>query len=320
MRRICGAGRAGRRARARARRRGAGDAWACARAVSSAARTAARSRSRSTTTAPGVARALARLRALRRARRERRAPRDDRLPRRRPGPGGHAAGAARSRTGRCARCAAGYDLVVRRPARHRQSRRAEVLDGAEGRRSPSRPTRRPSASRPRCPSAPTELGDDPPLLLDLPDRAGPRDLRTSLRVEKIIPLGVSYGGQVAGEYARRFPGRTQALILDSTGADRGRRRARPAAVARAAARPARDVLPARLRDAARRPGRAARRRGRAARHARAAARPRRARRAAGARTAHDRRSPTSTRSIRRQRHRPGAAHGAAGRARGRRAR
>ena len=42
-------------------------------------------------------------------------------------------------------------------------------------------------------------------------------LRTSLRVEKIIPLGVSYGGQVAGEYARRFPGRTQALILDSTG-------------------------------------------------------------------------------------------------------
>ena len=42
-------------------------------------------------------------------------------------------------------------------------------------------------------------------------------LRVLLGVEQIIPLGVSYGGQVAGEYARRYPSRTQALILDSTG-------------------------------------------------------------------------------------------------------
>jgi pimeloyl-ACP methyl ester carboxylesterase len=43
------------------------------------------------------------------------------------------------------------------------------------------------------------------------------DLRRALAVPQIIPLGVSYGGQVAGEYARRFPGSTQSLILDSTG-------------------------------------------------------------------------------------------------------
>jgi pimeloyl-ACP methyl ester carboxylesterase len=42
-------------------------------------------------------------------------------------------------------------------------------------------------------------------------------LRTALGVPQIVPLGVSYGGQVAGEYARRFPGQTQALVLDSTG-------------------------------------------------------------------------------------------------------
>jgi pimeloyl-ACP methyl ester carboxylesterase len=42
------------------------------------------------------------------------------------------------------------------------------------------------------------------------------DLRVHLGVPQVIPLGVSYGGQVAGEYARRFPASTQALILDST--------------------------------------------------------------------------------------------------------
>jgi len=42
------------------------------------------------------------------------------------------------------------------------------------------------------------------------------DLRRALGVERIIPFGVSYGGQVAGEYARRFPARTQAVVLDST--------------------------------------------------------------------------------------------------------
>jgi pimeloyl-ACP methyl ester carboxylesterase len=42
------------------------------------------------------------------------------------------------------------------------------------------------------------------------------DLRQFLRVPKIIPLGVSYGGQVAGEYARRYPDQVAALVLDST--------------------------------------------------------------------------------------------------------
>jgi len=42
------------------------------------------------------------------------------------------------------------------------------------------------------------------------------NLRQVLNVPKIIPLGVSYGGQVAGEYARRFPDRVAAMVLDST--------------------------------------------------------------------------------------------------------
>lgn len=40
-------------------------------------------------------------------------------------------------------------------------------------------------------------------------------VRRSLGVERIIPLGVSYGAQVAAEYARRFPDRVDALVLDS---------------------------------------------------------------------------------------------------------
>ena len=42
------------------------------------------------------------------------------------------------------------------------------------------------------------------------------DLRRALGLARIVPLGSSYGGQVAGEYARRFPGVTQALVLDAT--------------------------------------------------------------------------------------------------------
>ncbi|MDA0161847.1 alpha/beta hydrolase [Solirubrobacter ginsenosidimutans] len=42
------------------------------------------------------------------------------------------------------------------------------------------------------------------------------DLRVALGLEKITPLGVSYGTKVAGEYARRFPDRTASVILDST--------------------------------------------------------------------------------------------------------
>ncbi len=40
-------------------------------------------------------------------------------------------------------------------------------------------------------------------------------LRRSIGAERIIPFGVSYGGQIAGEYARRFPDRVQAVVLDS---------------------------------------------------------------------------------------------------------
>jgi pimeloyl-ACP methyl ester carboxylesterase len=41
------------------------------------------------------------------------------------------------------------------------------------------------------------------------------DVRAALGVDRIIPLGVSYGTKVAGEYARRFPDRTAAVVLDS---------------------------------------------------------------------------------------------------------
>jgi pimeloyl-ACP methyl ester carboxylesterase len=41
------------------------------------------------------------------------------------------------------------------------------------------------------------------------------DLRAALGVERLTLFGVSYGTKVAGEYARRFPGRTAAVVLDS---------------------------------------------------------------------------------------------------------
>ena len=41
------------------------------------------------------------------------------------------------------------------------------------------------------------------------------DLRRALGVEKLTPLGVSYGAAVAGEYARRHPEHTAAVVLDS---------------------------------------------------------------------------------------------------------
>ena len=40
-------------------------------------------------------------------------------------------------------------------------------------------------------------------------------VRAAIGAERIVPLGVSYGAQVAGEYARRFPARVEALVLDS---------------------------------------------------------------------------------------------------------
>lgn len=75
-------------------------------------------------------------------------------------------------------------------------------------------TARVAAAVSKCAS---ELGDSRRFYSTYQTAKDLETLRTSLRVEKIIPLGVSYGGQVAGEYARRFPGQTQALILDSTG-------------------------------------------------------------------------------------------------------
>jgi pimeloyl-ACP methyl ester carboxylesterase len=42
------------------------------------------------------------------------------------------------------------------------------------------------------------------------------DLRRALGVERIVPLGTSYGGQLANEYLRRFPASTRAAVLDST--------------------------------------------------------------------------------------------------------
>ena len=48
------------------------------------------------------------------------------------------------------------------------------------------------------------------------------DLRAALCAERIIPLGVSYGGQVAGEYARRYPDRVAAMVLDSASPIEGR--------------------------------------------------------------------------------------------------
>jgi pimeloyl-ACP methyl ester carboxylesterase len=41
------------------------------------------------------------------------------------------------------------------------------------------------------------------------------DLRRALNLDTIVPLGVSYGTKVAGEYARRFPEHTAAVVLDS---------------------------------------------------------------------------------------------------------
>jgi len=40
-------------------------------------------------------------------------------------------------------------------------------------------------------------------------------LRRAVGAERITVFGTSYGAQVAGEYARRFPGRTAAVVLDS---------------------------------------------------------------------------------------------------------
>ena len=62
----------------------------------------------------------------------------------------------------------------------------------------------------------TEIGDDRRFFSTYETALDIEELRAFLGAPKIIPLGVSYGGQVAGEYARRFPDRVAAMVLDST--------------------------------------------------------------------------------------------------------
>jgi pimeloyl-ACP methyl ester carboxylesterase len=62
----------------------------------------------------------------------------------------------------------------------------------------------------------TEIGDDRRFFSTYETVLDLENLRQFLGVPKIIPLGVSYGGQVAGEYARRYPENVAALVLDST--------------------------------------------------------------------------------------------------------
>jgi pimeloyl-ACP methyl ester carboxylesterase len=79
------------------------------------------------------------------------------------------------------------------------------------------PDASPSAISAAVSTCAAELGPNRRLYSTYQTARDLESLRTALGVEQIIPLGVSYGGQVAGEYARRYPERTQALILDSTG-------------------------------------------------------------------------------------------------------
>jgi pimeloyl-ACP methyl ester carboxylesterase len=60
-----------------------------------------------------------------------------------------------------------------------------------------------------------KLGSKRPFLTTAETARDLDDLRRALGLEKITPLGVSYGTKVAGEYARRFPDHTASVILDS---------------------------------------------------------------------------------------------------------
>jgi pimeloyl-ACP methyl ester carboxylesterase len=60
-----------------------------------------------------------------------------------------------------------------------------------------------------------KLGSKRPFLTTAETARDLDDLRVALKLEKITPLGVSYGTKVAGEYARRFPEHTASVILDS---------------------------------------------------------------------------------------------------------
>ena len=65
----------------------------------------------------------------------------------------------------------------------------------------------------RCADA---LGAKRPFLTTKETALDLEDVRVALGAEKLSLLGISYGGKVAGEYARRFPARTDRLVLDST--------------------------------------------------------------------------------------------------------
>jgi pimeloyl-ACP methyl ester carboxylesterase len=60
-----------------------------------------------------------------------------------------------------------------------------------------------------------KLGSKRPFLTTVETAKDLDDLRKALGLEKITPLGVSYGTKVANEYARRFPANTASVILDS---------------------------------------------------------------------------------------------------------
>ena len=59
------------------------------------------------------------------------------------------------------------------------------------------------------------LGDRRPFLTTKETASDLDAVRAALGLDKVIVLGVSYGTKVAGEYARRFPERTAAVVLDS---------------------------------------------------------------------------------------------------------
>ncbi|HEX8205376.1 MAG TPA: alpha/beta fold hydrolase [Solirubrobacteraceae bacterium] len=61
----------------------------------------------------------------------------------------------------------------------------------------------------------TELGSERRHYSTMATALDVEAVREAIGMERIIPLGVSYGAQVAAEYARRFPDRLQALVLDS---------------------------------------------------------------------------------------------------------
>ena len=96
--------------------------------------------------------------------------------------------------------AAGYDLVF---VDQRGTGRSDPVDC---------PTIDSAADVTRCGEL---LGDRRPFWTTRETALDVEDVRLALGEPKITLLGVSYGATVAGEYARRFPGSTAGLILDS---------------------------------------------------------------------------------------------------------